>query len=123
MRGYYLGIRDDVDVGDFVVANNIKEAKKLFIEHCKEWLFDYDDWYINMTVKWAKDVNINGLEHGTFSDDLSGEELIKRKIYSTIYETTCPICKMEEVTIYELDDGTICCSDCEEKLNGKVNKE
>lgn len=86
-RGYYLSIIDDSDVGDFVVANNIKHAKELFQRN--GWLQDYDDWFLRMRVKWAKQVDVTGLPLGN--------------------------CGAEDVTVCLLSDDSIACDICEDE--------
>jgi hypothetical protein len=113
MRGYYLSIEDDSDVGDFVVASNIKQAKQMFMRN--GWLQDYDDWFLRMRVKWARKANVDGLSLGTTIEDLETKDIFDRNICSYMEYAKCPLCGQEDVSVSQLTDGTVCCYDCEEE--------
>lgn len=122
MRGYSLINSDDGLAYCFVVANNTKEAKKLMLKHENACFFDFENPIIKFYAKWDKEADITGLSHGDF---VEGIDLIKRGICTFLEYETCPICKEKDVGVYLLDDGIICCSDCEDKLieNSSHNKE
>lgn len=110
MRGYSLINSEDGLAYDFVVANNAKEAKKMMIENCNDWITGYENPILEFYAKWDKTANIDGLKHGDHVEDI---DLIKRGIVSSLEYATCPKCKRTDVTINLMNDNTICCEECE----------
>jgi transcription elongation factor Elf1 len=125
MKGYWMSLVDE-EYGDFVIAENVKTAKKLFIDQV-EWLQDCDDWFIRMRVKLDRSgSNIEGLPpHIILSEmDLSAKELIEREIQSWVEYGECPFCKRKDVNVskYVGSDGVevIACNECEGEKDREV---
>ena len=111
LKAYTLVNRDDKLSYSTVIAYNIKEAKKLMMEECSDWIYEECDSYIKYKARWCKNAIVYDLKHGEFID---GVELLKRDICNYL-EWDCRICGKENVWISKITNELICCEECEEK--------
>jgi len=102
LRCYFIKPDPDECEGYSIVAKTAKSAKKLAWE---SGLADFHDW-IDIRVKWQKEIDITGLKEGYIIEPLRGLEL---GCYSWI-EEICPICG--KVKMLSLENGKIMCSEC-----------
>ncbi len=106
LRAYFVE-NQWLDCGIGVIANTGREAKKLAFGD--DALMDSK--YIDLRVKWIKNVNIEGLEKGVIRAD---KPALLRGIYSSLYNFKCDECG--EIKQVEEFNGKVVCEDCYEKL-------
>jgi len=108
MRLYLVSGNED-EYSEAVVADNAKEAKSIAWKK-SDWICDACDSYIDLRVKWNKDVTpeqVKELGYGICDDY---EELLRVGGFWSVFEMDCPICGTN-TTIYS-DNGKVGCSKC-----------
>lgn len=93
MLRMYIGELDkDHEAGNaIIIASSAKEAKKLAFSYFQ----DEDPEWTDVSVKWKRNANIDGLEPGIQHDWI---ELIRRDIISNCLGFPCPICGVDALT-------------------------
>jgi len=107
MRGYFVDLGDGEGFG--VVAESVREAKKLAYKYATREFCDVD--FIDLSVRWQRAANIEGLEKGIIDDGIIG---LKAGLFGYAIGETCPICGDENCMI-RCEDGLIGCDDCLEE--------
>jgi hypothetical protein len=118
MKAYFWKPDKDENEGVAVIAENIKEAKRL---GWKYWGSEYgnDNEYIECSCTLNKNnpvPNIEGLPKGVVS---CGKDGLRRNIYGWI-EDECDICHTEGMLYQVLSDGRCICDGCDEDTNKEV---
>jgi len=114
MRGYSLININDGLAYDFIIANNIKEAKRLMIEYCSEWINEYDNPILEFYAKWNKKANIEGLK---LYEHVEGNNLLRRNICTSLEYGECEECKQDDVSVDYFDEiDKVLCTKCEDNL-------
>lgn len=113
MKRAYFVQEIDAEYGLAVVAESSKEAKK--IAYGNDWLEDVE--WIDMRVKWKKEVDASKFEIGIMDLHLA----LKLGVYSHVDYSDCPKCKAKDVNLY-YDNGFFCskCEDDEDTSNSKI---
>ena len=104
--------------GVAVIAYNVQDAKKLGFNY----LCEFDVEWIDLRPTICKHANIDELSNGhIFSCDNDKEcwDALYRHVYASLYYSTCPRCKTEDIDVHELYDDVFCCDKCEEGLTKK----
>lgn len=116
MKAYQYSPHPDYEHVIGVVADNVKEAKKLgSVFWGSEHGFDSHDWFIEQRAKLIKDIDINGLPKGVVPYSLDG---LRRGFYAWLEYEDCPRCGEHDTRVsYDLDyfEGGFYCYECEEK--------
>lgn len=108
MRMYIGELDTDHDAGNaIIIAPSAKEAKKLAFSYFQ----DEDPEWTEVSVKWKRGANIDGLNPGIQHDWI---ELIRRDIISNCWGVQCPICGKDILTI-EKWKGVVGCTACLEE--------
>lgn len=116
MKRLYFADSEDSEGATAVVANSLKEAKKLAF--CSPGLEDVD--WIDINVKWKKDVDIDfdKLSYGVIEDGDELEYLLQQGVFYCLYYWDCPKCKSCDVSVYHDEEmGGFYCSQCEDEEN------
>jgi hypothetical protein len=113
MKAYFWESDKDSETGIPVIADNIKEAKRI---GASWWGFhigheDYD-WFINQRCRLLKDADITGLEKGAYDDEMDG---LKRGLFGWVGYMTCPTCGAKEVKLYHDKNMGFYCDYCDEQ--------
>ena len=110
MRAYYV-TTEYSEGGVGIIADSAKEAKAIAFGH--ECFGDDAEW-IDLRVKWKRNVNVTGLPKG----EIDLMEGLLRGLYGYIYGAgSCPVCEdgcdYGNPLVY--DSGIVRCQACEEK--------
>ena len=107
-RGYWVHIADE-DTGLVVIGPSAKYAKR----HAFICELDAHAEWIEIRVKWCKDVDVSDLPMGLLEDEILG---LRRGLYAWLEDATCDICgdytTVEHIGLTFQRDGVIACSDC-----------
>jgi hypothetical protein len=113
----YSGTFEHLEGSFYIVAENIKIAKKLFFDAMRENYGPDEFIWIDMEVKLDKDwkrVDYTKIPTGVLDDQENYNYLLSIGIMDSIYEGECPRCNADETTIYYENDRGFYCNECEE---------
>ena len=116
LKAYFWKECDDAEGGISVIAENVKEAKKI---GWKEWEKEYGDSiydFIDCRCRLQKNGDVKGLKKGAVLDLKDG---IRRGLYSYVFED-CELCGVQFCEcVYK---GKLLCEDCYDKLKEEDDK-
>lgn len=96
-----------------IIANNLKEAKKIGIDHIVSsygLTLGVDIEFIDIRVQWRPEVDAKQCNSYGFGVVEDWEKALELDIYYTVY-TECSKCS-DETSIQKWDNGLICCEEC-----------
>lgn len=117
LRAYIWKPYKDSDTCLAVIAESLKEAKKLGYEY---WGREYghDDEFTEQRCKLIKDAILGNIKKGIVEEMTEG---LRRNLYSWC-EGECPICKADTTIMYDSEQNRTGCEEClyRDEENDKV---
>jgi hypothetical protein len=110
MKAYFLYAGDPYEGGFAFIEPSSREAMR---KHRSRVQSDLDCEFIEVRCKLIKNANIEGLPQGEIE---CNKDTVKRGIFGTQdFEDHCDTCNQYRY-LSLIDDNTLICSDCEDKL-------